>query len=1034
MIKTIKDDNKDKEPNKSEEDIHRTNSFSNKSSSIQETKEKEDSIITRSYMDLNRLGKMEEKILEKANDICPTVLAEKIIKHSSSKGLKIPMIKTIAGEKTLQNLSTLTTSLNEVEADKTKREDYLQLRNITKISDKDFEIIKNEIKGSDNLKSIYSNIMNKECIPFNEVFYEDNVGCLLPLVALIESKYNNDPLSIEELSNKYTLLKDYIYNYRFIKGDGNCFYRSVIFRYFEIIILNKNIELLKNIISEMKESFDSKEIRSRIRIKFGTILNTNNVLQLMLIILELLEKGKFVDAHYFFVKTINITPNFDYGLIIYFRYIFYKYIKANESKLYLENFPIKIGNLLPSSYETSKGEFLFNKFYYCYLLSMFKDAEKIIIYLTPFVLGISLDIIVFDDNEDEIIKKVNYTGTSEYNFGDDKIFVLNIMGHYELLYSENDNIKYKNIFKQYTNNYLGNLIPNGNKDENINKGINNNTGGNEDNNKVNTKEGDKDDNNIKNKDNNINNDDEEKNKDNNKENNKDKKLMKSPEMSKEIDLNNKDIEKDEDILNNCENIFIYDSNSKDKNIRQKETTIKGDKNLQDYKNTNSIKIANFNNTKKTNIIDLTHDNNDSKIKTPNYKFRYSDSSKSNYGKNANKSYEINKNKIKIINKLETDQTPNPSYNSDEKNDKKNIDKYFGKNNEENISEAKNVDTEIKQKVKESINIKSMNLFKKINTEDKKEKNNINYNEKESSEKPLQKEDNLKSNKLMSKIDMSPKKTIEESEDNYNKCHICSSEYRIKGNTELIPNTCYNCLRKEIIIQLYPVYLSYVEKTLNKISYDSALKNNFSNFLKEVINIFKKKISIENSINELNFKIDERKKIFKTDENTEMITLFHDIKKRFCLFCLKELSIHNYIIPCGCQFCSIDHVKKYFHLKNKINNDSFICVCSYNYSNDDLYDLGLFFKKNKLYSLKNDIINILNNFLIDQCCFCSISLESSSHIKIKYLDLEKNLKNNLILDDCTKINHFICETCSFDYYKNETFFCNICKRSHIYIPK
>ena len=81
MIKTIKDDNKDKEPNKSE-DIHRTNSFSNKSSSIQERKEKEDSIITRSYMDLNRLGKMEEKILEKTNDICPTVLAEKIIKHS----------------------------------------------------------------------------------------------------------------------------------------------------------------------------------------------------------------------------------------------------------------------------------------------------------------------------------------------------------------------------------------------------------------------------------------------------------------------------------------------------------------------------------------------------------------------------------------------------------------------------------------------------------------------------------------------------------------------------------------------------------------------------------------------------------------------------------------------------------------------------------------------------------------------------------------------------------------------------------------
>jgi hypothetical protein len=295
-------------------------------------------------------------------------------------------------------------------------------------------------------------------------------------------------------------------------------------------------------------------------------------------------------------------------------------------------------------------------------------------------------------------------------------------------------------------------------------------------------------------------------------------------------------------------------------------------------------------------------------------------------------------------------------------------------------------------------------------------------------------DNLKPNKLISKIDMSPKKTIQESEVNYSKCHICSSEYRIKGNTELIPNTCYNCFRKEIIIQLYPVYLSYIEKTINNISYDSAFKNNFSNFLKEVINIFKTKISIENSIKELNIKIDESKKFIKTDENTEIFTLFQDIKRSFCLLCLKELSIHNFIIPCGCQFCSIDHIKKYFHLKNKINDNCYTCVCSYNYSKDDLYDLGLFFKKNKLYSLKNDIINILNNFLVDQCCFCSISLESCGHIRIKYKDLEKDLKSNSILDDYTKINHYICITCSNVYYKEETFFCNICNRSHIYTPK
>ena len=38
------------------------------------------------------------------------------------------------------------------------------------------------------------------------------------------------------------------------------------------------------------------------------------------------------------------------------------------------------------------------------------------------------------------------------------MFVLNIKGHYELLYSEKDNNKYKSIFKQYICNYIPNIL------------------------------------------------------------------------------------------------------------------------------------------------------------------------------------------------------------------------------------------------------------------------------------------------------------------------------------------------------------------------------------------------------------------------------------------------------------------------------------------------------------------------------------------------------------------------------------------------
>ena len=442
--------------------IQRMNSFSKEFISIEDNIEKDSDTLSQSSRNQYHLTQMEEKVLGKSKGSCPTVFDEKIRKQLTSKGLKTTILKVIAGQKDMKNLknmsNTITINKNDNNNKNINKDDYLQIRKIPKISNEEYEKIKAQLTYDEKLEEIYYDIMNYRCGGLNEINYHDSVGCLLPVSCLIESSYNNDMLYIEDMNNKYNLFKKYIYNYRPIKGDGNCFYRAVIFRYFEILILNSKIELLKNIINDMKQSFNSNEVRSRNRIKEGTFLNVSLVLKIMIIILDLLEENRISDAHYFYIKSIVICPSFDYGLILYFRYIFYIYIKKNENKLYLESFPIKIGNLLPSKYETEKGEFLFNKFYYCYLLSIFTDAEKIIIYLTPFVLGINLDIIVFDDNEDEIIKNINYSGESEYDFNDDKIFVLNIKGHYELLYTEKDNNKYKSIFNKYINNYLPNIL------------------------------------------------------------------------------------------------------------------------------------------------------------------------------------------------------------------------------------------------------------------------------------------------------------------------------------------------------------------------------------------------------------------------------------------------------------------------------------------------------------------------------------------------------------------------------------------------
>ena len=73
----------------------------------------------------------------------------------------------------------------------------------------------------------------------------------------------------------------------------------MIFRFFEIIILNGKTDLLKNIINDMQISFNSNEVKSRTRIKVDTILNCNFVLKILLIILDLMEEKRISDAHYF---------------------------------------------------------------------------------------------------------------------------------------------------------------------------------------------------------------------------------------------------------------------------------------------------------------------------------------------------------------------------------------------------------------------------------------------------------------------------------------------------------------------------------------------------------------------------------------------------------------------------------------------------------------------------------------------------------------------------------------------------------------
>ena len=271
---------------------------------------------------------------------------------------------------------------------------------------------------------------------------------LIKIYIMIEESFNNDKKQKKKMEEKNKLLKDYKY-YRKIKGDGNCFYRAIIFKYLELIIFNKEIDLLKNIILDVDKCFKNDKIKQKLNIGTLDAINPILVKKILISIYFFLTQNDIKNAYKLFYKSINMSKRFDMGLVLYFRYTIFQYIEENQNKLYTENFPIQIGNLLPGEYETDDGKFLFNTFYDNYLLKLFNDAEKIVIYLTPFIFPIQLNIILYEDNSNNFIQE--YCSPQNINCKN----IINVIynkEHFELLYSNKEYVNFKEYLFEYVNN------------------------------------------------------------------------------------------------------------------------------------------------------------------------------------------------------------------------------------------------------------------------------------------------------------------------------------------------------------------------------------------------------------------------------------------------------------------------------------------------------------------------------------------------------------------------------------------------------
>ena len=163
-----------------------------------------------------------------------------------------------------------------------------------------------------------------------------------------------------------------------------------------------------------------------------------------------------------FIKLINNYKDFDYGLILFFKFILYEYINNNKNSTYSFKFQVLIGNLLPYDCQNDEGNFNFNHFYKNYLMKFYQYAEKIIIYITPFIFGKEIIIKYINDENEQMdvntqeIKFGNNLSIIEFN-RDNKIHLLYKKSHYDILYIKEYYNKYKNILKFSLLDYINNF-------------------------------------------------------------------------------------------------------------------------------------------------------------------------------------------------------------------------------------------------------------------------------------------------------------------------------------------------------------------------------------------------------------------------------------------------------------------------------------------------------------------------------------------------------------------------------------------------
>ena len=246
------------------------------------------------------LEKMQDKILGE-KDSEPTALDAKIKKSLSGK-YKRKNSKFLSGKEINKNLRD---SFKKMGLISEKKEEMLVIRKMPIITNEEFDKIEKSYSYKDDkdvLQNLADYLKNVNC-NYKSPSCFNSVGGINPLTYLIEASFHMNRKKVKYMNEKFNLLRNYMNNYREINGDGNCYYRAIMFRYIEILILTENIAVFQRFLYDFIESFKSEEIQKRRIIKNNDI-KPELTLQILFLIIRLLKQKNITEAHQIFVKCI----------------------------------------------------------------------------------------------------------------------------------------------------------------------------------------------------------------------------------------------------------------------------------------------------------------------------------------------------------------------------------------------------------------------------------------------------------------------------------------------------------------------------------------------------------------------------------------------------------------------------------------------------------------------------------------------------------------------------------------------------------